>query len=84
MLETKRQLILQTIVLLQEACDDDNVHDILNKVASTVAHTAPEIIDRSWLKLYNVCTHHLNNASIPSHQACFQVYTSQYEKYQSV
>lgn len=71
---SKLQFHLQTIRLLQEEIEDPQIHQELESAFDSIAHMAPEILDRGWTKIYNVCASRLTDMTILSHQKCKAIY----------
>ena len=51
----KTQYILETIALLIDELDNEEIKMSLVRIADSVAHTAPEIIDNRWSTHYHLC-----------------------------
>ena len=75
----KRAILLKLIHDMREAVDDEEVRLSLSKIADTVVHTAPEILDNRWKMIYNLCTTHLGD-----NEACFELYSNAMTKYKAV
>lgn len=84
MIESKSQFLVATVQALHEACEDPAIQGEFDKVMDSLVHTAPEILDRCWLRMYSVCSQHLTNASDPTHTKCFRIYTDRYRQYKEL
>ena len=77
----KTQHILETIGLLIDELDNEEIKMSLVRIADSVAHTAPEIIDNRWSTLFKFCTHYINDENNPSHLKCLEIYNQRYTSY---
>ena len=63
-MQNKTTYLLETVQQISDALkDDENIVNDLKKLIDTICHTAPEIIDSRWQKLYNYCVQFINDAS---------------------
>lgn len=83
-MDNKRLYILETLRLMREALKDNEMTNTLNKMADSVVHTAPEIIDRRWTTIYNFCSQHVNNMKNPAHKECYDLYHDRLIQYTSL
>ena len=78
---SKLDFHLHTIALLKENTNDESIASELDKIADSIAHMAPEIIDRAWQKIFNLCSKHMNDANNHSHQTCNTIYNTRFTLY---
>ena len=67
----KTQHILETIALLIDELDNEEIKMSLVRIADSVAHTAPEIIDNRWSTLFKFCTHYIRLLKVSFIQMLF-------------
>ena len=67
---------LDTLRLLHDANEgDDNMQAQILKICNTIAHAAPEILDKkAWNGIYDLCRTHFTDMTNPVHTKCFDVY----------
>ena len=81
-MQNKTTYLLETVQQISDALkDDENVVNDLKKLIDTICHTAPEIIDSRWQKLYNYCVQFINDASDPNHLKAFNIYSTRLREY---
>jgi len=78
----KTTYLLETVQKISDVLNDDKriVND-LKKLIDTICHTAPEIVDSRWQKLYTYCVQFINDASNPNHLKAFKIYTYRLKEY---
>ena len=78
----KREHLLTTIELLSnEFNNDKDIQDSFKRIADTICHTAPEILDMRWNDIYNFCKCNLNNTNNDSHVKSLQIYNTRLKMY---
>jgi hypothetical protein len=78
---SKLQFHLGTIALLKKEIQDESTKRELDSVADSIAHMAPEIIDRAWQKIFNLCSIRMNDANDNTHQSCNNIYNTRFTLY---
>jgi len=77
----KRIFILQTLELMRTALDDPLMTKTINNIKDTVAHSAPEILDSRWYKIYAFCAQFVTDGDNPKHIECFNIYNNRLKEY---
>jgi|TARA_Y100000817_G_scaffold306948_1_gene292750 hypothetical protein len=77
----KRVFILQTLDMMRTTLDDPSMTKSIEKIKDTVAHSAPEILDGRWYKIYAFCTQFVNDEDNPKHLKCFNIYNDRLKEY---
>ena len=80
----KRIYILETIRLMQVALDDPLMTTSLDRISSTVAHTAPEIISQRWTEIFLFCKQWVQDGENPKHMKCFKIYHERLKGYKEL
>ena len=76
---------LETLCLLQDANKgDDNIQAQILSIYDTIAHAAPEILDRkAWNCIYNLCRTHFTDMTNTVHTKCFDVYNERLQLFKT-
>lgn len=78
---SKLQFHLDTITFLKKEIQDESTKRDLESIADSIAHMAPEIIDRAWQKIFMFCSTHTNDANNKSHRTCNNIYNTRFTLY---
>ena len=78
----KREYLLRTIQLLSnEFKNNEDIQNSFKKIADTICHTAPEILNTRWTDIYNFCKCNLNDTTNMSHINSLHIYNSRLKEY---
>lgn len=80
----KRALLLKLLNNMEESVSDPSLKQTISNLRETVAHTAPEIIDSRWRRIYQLCVTHMNDVDNPEHDKCFHLYQNALNDYKSL
>lgn len=80
----KRALLLKLLNNMEESVSDTSLKQTISNLRETVAHTAPEIIDSRWRRIYQLCVTHMNDVDNPEHDKCFHLYQKALNDYKSL
>lgn len=83
-MEHKRAILIKLLLTMEDTVSDQSLKQTILKLRDTVVHTAPEIIDSRWKRIYVMCVTHMNDADNPEHAKCFQLYTQALEEYKTL
>ena len=81
-INSKREYLFRTIVLLKDNTPEENIKDELNKAMDSIAHLAPEIMDYGWQKINNICS-----MCLPHSKTCKTsnvIFTDRYNTYREI
>lgn len=81
MADGKQAYLLGVLQQIHDAIDSTDTKTTLKHQMSTVAHSAPEIVDLRWRPLYDLCRYHINDETNPAHAVCFAIYHDGYSEY---
>ena len=79
MSEKKRQILLLLVRQMREVVTDASTKEGLNHIIDTIAHTAPEILDSRWNRIFNFCRANLSN-----NKECFNLYNHYFDSYKKL
>jgi len=79
----KRLHMLETLTMIQKALQDEEMTCTIDKIKNSIAHAAPEILNRQWMKIYTFCVQHVNDKNNVRHQQCFGIYQKRFIEYES-
>lgn len=82
--EPKRALLLKLLMNMEDTVSCASLKKTVSNLRDTVAHTAPEIIDSRWQRIYQMCVIHMNEADNPEHGKCFHLYQQALEQYKTL
>ena len=54
---------------------------MIHKLANTLFHRAPEIVDETWIDIHDTCKHHFNDTNIEWHCKIRNIYNYRYTTY---
>ena len=80
----KRALLLNLLTNMESTVSCPSLKQTVSNVRDTVAHTAPEIIDSRWKRIYQMCVIHMNEADNPEHDKCFHLYQEAFNEYKKL
>ena len=73
--------LLTTVNKLKEALDDVEYTERLDHLYDSIAHTAPEIVDSRWQRIYRFCTTYVTDQNNPNHMKCYNIYMKSLAEY---
>jgi len=82
--KSKRALLLKLLMNMEDSVSDPSLKQTVSNIRDTVAHTAPEIIDSRWRRIYQMCILHMNEADNPEHGKCFHLYQEALKEYKTL
>jgi len=81
---SKRSLLIQLLTTMEDTVSNQSLKQTVSNTRDTVAHTAPEIIDSRWKRIYQMCSIHMNDVNNPEHAKCFELYMQALEEYKKL
>lgn len=82
--DLKRVLLLKLLINMENTVSDDDLKTTIDRIKSTVVHTAPEILDLRWKSIYHMCVQYMNDFDNPEHDRCFELYSQALEEYKTL
>ena len=79
----KREFIINTVLALKGATNDERIKVDFDKLLDTIAHAAPELLDQRWMNVYYICSSHLTDMENESHTTCYSIYENRLKEYKS-
>ena len=79
----KRAYIINTVLLLKGAINDERIKVEFEKLLDTITHTAPEILDQRWMNIYYICSSHLTDMEDKTHTECYSIYENRLMEYKT-
>tara|TARA_X000000950_G_C13900870_1_gene654837 strand:+ start:130 stop:384 length:255 start_codon:yes stop_codon:yes gene_type:complete len=83
-MDRKRAIMTNLLIQLEHAVSSESLKQTVSNVRDTVVHTAPEILDSRWQRIFQMCTIHMNDANNPEHEKCFNLYMQALEEYKNL
>lgn len=80
----KRALLVKLLSNMEDTVSDLSLKQTISNLRDTVVHTAPEIIDSRWKRIYQMCVRHMSEVENPEHEKCFQLYQQALEEYKEL
>ena len=80
----KRALLINLLKNMKDAVSNPSLKQTISNVMDTVGHTAPEIIDLRWKRIYQMCVVHMGDVGNSEHAKCFELYTHALEEYKKL
>lgn len=84
MIQKKRALMMNLLLNFQNTLSNPSLKQTVSNLRDTIIHTAPEILDRRWGRIYQLCIHFINDANNEEHQKCFDFYQQALEEYKKI
>ena len=84
MIQKKRALILNLLLNIHNTVSDSSLKRTISNLRDTVVHTAPEIMDSRWVRIYQICSQYLNDQNNPEHEKCFNMYQNALKEYKTL
>lgn len=84
MAEKKRAILLTLVRQMREAVSDQPTKQDLENIITTIAHTAPEIMDSRWNRIFNYCRANLSEEGNKEHAECFALYHNYFSQYKAL
>lgn len=69
---------------MENTVSNQSLKQTVSNVRDTVVHTAPEILDSRWKRIFQMCAIHMNDANNPEHTNCFELYTKALNEYKNL
>lgn len=69
---------------MEDTVSNQPLKQTVSNVRDTVVHTAPEILDSRWKRIFQMCVIHMNDANNPEHAKCFELYTQALNEYKKL
>ena len=82
--EKKRGILLLLVRQMKEAVSDEPTKKGLDHIIDTIAHTAPEIMDSRWNRIFNFCRANLSQEGNAEHKECFDLYHNYFKQYKEL
>lgn len=82
--DKKRALLLVLVRQMKEAVSDEANKRDLDNISQTIAHTAPEILDSRWNRIFNYCRANLSQEGNKEHEECFKLYNNYFSQYKAL
>lgn len=83
-MDRKRAVMINLLKNMEDTVSDKSLKQTVSNVRDTVVHTAPEILDSRWQRIFQMCTIHMNDAKNKEHEKCFFLYTQALEEYKNL
>ena len=83
-MERKRAVLINLLKNMEDTVSNKSLKQTVSNVRDTVVHTAPEILDSRWQRIFQMCTIHMNDANNVEHEKCFFLYTQALEEYKNL
>lgn len=83
-MDRKRALMTNLLIKMENAVSNQSLKQTVSNVRDTVVHTAPEILDSRWQRIFQMCTIHMNDANNPEHEKCFELYMQALKEYKNL
>ncbi len=77
----KRTFLLQTVRQMKYILDDELMSVTLGKIEETIAHSAPEILNSRWKKIYLFCVQCVVDGGNEKHMQCYNLYHDKIQEY---
>lgn len=72
----KLTFMLETLRQLQQAAERPDLSKLFDAMLDSVVHTAPEVMDLCWHRVYRFCMKHLHD-----HENVQKIYNERIEQY---
>ena len=79
--DNKRFILLKLLRNMEDTLTNVPLKTSVSHLYDTVSHTAPEILDSRWSKIYNLCVMYINDDDNAEHAKCFKLYEQAFEDY---
>jgi len=83
-MDKKRALLIKLLKNMEDTVSDQSLKQTVSNVRDTVVHTAPEILDSRWQRIFQMCVIHMNDVKNPEHAKCFELYTQALNEYKNL
>lgn len=83
-MDRKRAFLIKLLIEMENTVSNESLKQTVSNVRDTVVHTAPEILDSRWQRIFQMCTIHMNDANNKEHEKCFFLYTQALKEYKNL
>ena len=83
-MDRKRAVLINLLKNMEDTVSNESLKQTVSNVRDTVVHTAPEILDSRWQRIFQMCTIHMNDANNVEHEKCFFLYTQALKEYKNL
>ena len=82
--DTKRQVLTRMLLAMKNTITNEDTKKGILNIIDTVSHTAPELMDSRWMRVYRFCRYHMHELDNEEHTKCFELYEKHFEEYKKL